>query len=152
MLKRKKIFGLIWAFSEFEEHPSFWSRGMFGCLAAYCHNRMVMLLAENPGDSQWKGQNYDFDIWNGILLPTEREHHNSLKKSFPNLVPHPVLPKWLYLPMNAEDFEDTAEKIAKRILRNDPLLGIYPKVKPEKKNKKRSVKKSKSKSKVKKKK
>lgn len=99
---------------------------MFGGLAAYCRDRLVMVLVENPGEQDYRGKCYGFDIWDGILLPTEKNHHASLMKEFPDLKPHPVLGKWLYLPAAAEDFETTARTLAESIAQDDPRLGVYP--------------------------
>ncbi len=143
-----KIFSLVWIFESFEDQDSFFTKKMFGGLAVYFGGKMVMLLCESPGDTEWRGTTYPFDIWNGLLLPTEREQHQSLQSDFPNLVNHPVLPKWLYLPMLDTDFEDTALKIAARIAKKDERFGILPKEKkPRKKNrvsKKISTKKTRS--------
>lgn len=126
---RPRSFSLTWIFESIEDHPTFGTRRMFGCLAAYTHHKMMLVLAENPGDRTYKRTTFPFDIWNGLLLPTEREFHESLKKTFPNLVNHPVLPKWLYLPMSDESFETTALELAELVRRNDPRVGIVPKAK-----------------------
>ncbi len=132
----KKQFGLRWAFETFEEDPSFYSKGMFGGLAAYVHDKMVMLLMETPGEQEYRGEKYPFDIWNGILLPTEREYHESLQNEFNNLCQHPVLGKWLYLKMEDPDFEPTINTISSLICKNDPRFGVYPKLKKTKIKKK----------------
>jgi hypothetical protein len=46
-------------------------RHMFGGLALYFKGRMVAVLMENPDDPDW----------NGVLLPTSREHHASLQSA-----------------------------------------------------------------------
>ena len=126
MLKPRKVFSLVWVFESFQDDPSFFSRRMFGGLSVYLHGRMIMVLAENSDDS----------VWNGILYPTEREHHASLKKDFPSLENHSILPKWLYLPMSASDFETVATETAQLIAGNDPRFGILPKTKKRGKKKK----------------
>lgn len=123
----KKQFGLIWAFEAFENMPSFFSKRMFGGLAAYLHDKMVLVLVENPGDKEYRNKKFDFDIWNGVLLPTEREFHQSLKQDYPNLIQHPVLGKWLYLPMDSEEFEESLLKISEFIASKDPRFGVFPK-------------------------
>lgn len=128
-----KVFGLRWAFEAFEQDSTFITKRMFGSLAAYVNGKMVMLLSENPGEREYRGKIYDFDIWNGVLLPTERQHHPQLQKDYPELRPHPVLPKWLYLPMNDDDFEETISEISQRIARNDSLFGVYPQPKKSRK-------------------
>ncbi len=131
--RKKKVFSLVWAFAPFEEDPSFWARNMFGGFAAYCHGKMVMLLAENPGDREWKNLKFSYDIWNGILFPTSREFHDKILKDYPSLKSHPILRKWLYLPMSDKNFESIAESISEQIAGNDPRFGIFPKEKSRKK-------------------
>ncbi len=130
--KPKKTFGLEWLFENIEEHETFAKKRMFGGLAAYLHDRMVMLLAEDPDNCEYRGKTYGFEIWNGVLLPVSREDHVSLQSDFPTLVSHPVLGKWLYLPMSDPDFEAIATELANAILRNDMRFGIYPKLKKKK--------------------
>lgn len=131
----KKEFTLTWALEPFEENATFRTKRMFGGLAVYVHGRMVMLLAESAGEREYRGKRYDIDLWDGILLPTERDVHPSLLNDFPSLLSHPVLSKWLYLPQTADDFEDAALDIAQGIAHNDMRFGILPKVKPAKKKK-----------------
>lgn len=64
-----------------------------------------------------------------MLVVTEREHHASLKADFPSLRPHPILPKWLYLPDSAADFERCAERLVARAKSRDPRIGVFPKPK-----------------------
>ena len=140
--KPKKIFELTWTYENFEEHPTFYTNRMFGGLAVYAHHKMMMLIAEDPGEKTYRGQNYDFDIWNGLLFPTEYEYQDSLQKDFPQLVQHPILKKWLYLPLSTENFEETAHDCALRIRSNDKRFGIFPKLSdPKKKKKVKSTKK-----------
>ena len=135
-MKTKKRFSLEWAFELFQDDPSFFSKRMFGGLSAYVHGRMVMVLCESPGDREWKDKKYSFDIWSGILVPTERDFHASLTKEFSSLVTHPVLPKWLYLPMTNSDFENVAESLARLIAKNDERFGVIPKLRKITKKKK----------------
>lgn len=127
-VKKKKVFQLTWAFENFEEHESFYTKRMFGGMAAYCHGKMMLLLAEDAGGREYRGTTYDFDIWNGILLPTYYEHHEKLMDQFPSLIQHPVLKKWLYLPLDTDSFEDDVHEITLKIKRNNKLFGIFPKM------------------------
>jgi hypothetical protein len=102
---------------------------MFGCLAAYVQGRMVMVLAEDPGERSYRGRTFAYDIWNGIMLPTERKFHASLTQEFKSLKPHPVLAKWLYLPATDQDFETLASAYSDRIMAGDPRFGIEPQIK-----------------------
>jgi len=87
---------------------------MFGCLAIYLHGRMMLLLTE--GD----------EPWNGLLIPTEHQFHDSIRHDFKDVFQHPVLKKWLYLPENIEDFESVAENIVHAIHVDDSRFGVEP--------------------------
>ena len=127
--KPKKEFTYTWAFEAFDRDPTFATKRMFGGLSAYLHGRMVMVLAESPGERSYRDKTYSFDIWNGIMFPTERAHHVSLQKEFKRLKTHPVLGKWLYLEAMDENFETLAGELAACIARGDERFGIYPKLK-----------------------
>ena len=70
--------------------------------------------------------------WNGLLVPTEREHQPTLRRDHKNLIIHPVLKKWLYVPESSEDFEESARSLVESILANDPRIGVEPKANPPK--------------------
>ena len=67
-----------------------------------------------------------------MLVPTEREHQPSLIAEFPVLTPHPVLPKWLYLPEAAPTFERDAQQLVVLIRALDPRIGVLPGTKAKK--------------------
>lgn len=54
----------------------------------------------------FRGKKYKFDIWNGCLIPTSREHHAELLELIKGTIVHPMIEKWLYLPQSSEHFED----------------------------------------------
>jgi hypothetical protein len=122
-----KGFERSWILDEFEGRGVLITRPMFGGLAVYLDGLMVMMICESPGDRRWRGKKYAFDIWDGVLFPTERAHHASLIGAFPYLVPHPVLPKWLFVSVVQEDFEDHCRRLARRIAAGDPRFGVVPK-------------------------
>lgn len=131
-MKRKpsqKEFTYTWVFETIDSDVSFCQKRMFGGLAAYFQGRMVMVLVENPGESAYRGKEYGFDIWDGILFPTEKIYQDSLRCEFRGLISHPVLGKWLYLPAKDSKFETQALKLAGAIAAGDERLGIYPKIK-----------------------
>ncbi|MCB9073193.1 MAG: hypothetical protein H6623_06195 [Bdellovibrionaceae bacterium] len=138
-----KSFSLQWVFEPFEREITFFTRPMFGGLAVYVHGRMVMVLMESPGDKSYRDQVFPFDIWNGVLLPTDRPYHASLKNEYASLVEHPVLGKWLYLPMLASTFEVDIEKIAKQIRHNDERYGVVPSMKKRQKKDAKKINKKK---------
>jgi hypothetical protein len=57
-------------------------------------------------------------------VPTDRAHHDALRREFPDLAPHPVLGKWLYLPETADAFERTAATLVGLARRRDPRIGV----------------------------
>lgn len=75
------------------------TRPMFGCLAVYVREKIVLVLRderENTAD-------------NGVWLATTKEHHESLGREFPNMRSIKVLGKavtgWQVLPAGAPDDE-----------------------------------------------
>ncbi|MBF0559082.1 MAG: hypothetical protein HQL08_09910 [Nitrospirae bacterium] len=122
--KIKKQYRLHWVVESIMEEPSYIERQMFGCLAIYLHGRMVLLMCEGE------------EPWNGLLLPTEHEHHKSILNEFSNVVQHPVVKKWLYLPEDIEYFESSASDVVNTIEGNDPRFGVEPK---ERKPSKREI-------------
>ncbi len=64
--------------------------------------------------------------WNGLLIPTEKECHDSIRQDFEYVVQHPVLKKWLYLPENSEDFESVSSEIAEAVRIGDQRFGVEP--------------------------
>lgn len=125
-MKKKKIFSYEVFCEPLQDSESYFTKAMFGGLAVYYNNLMVLMIAESPGDYEYKDTQYEFEIWNGLLVPTDRHYHSHLKSLMPELVNHPVLGKWLYLPANTENFEVCAETLIEWIQRKDPKIGIIP--------------------------
>jgi hypothetical protein len=119
MARRLKTFKHEWIFGPFVEHPTFFSKSMFGGLAAYLFERQMMLLVEPTKSGRWK--------WHGVLVCTDYRHHESIQTEFPALKPHAVLRKWLFIDSDHDDFESTMEAVANRVANNDPRFGIPPK-------------------------
>ena len=67
------------------------------------------------------------DTNKGLLVPTGKKHHPSLQEELPELRVHTILGKWLYLPEEAEDFEEIATKLVDLITEEDPRVGVLPK-------------------------
>lgn len=130
------------------EDSSYFSKKMFGGLAIYYNDLMTFVLVETPGDREWRGQKYDFDLWNGVLICTSREHHEGLRSQFPSLTNHPVLGKWQYLPISVPSFEQDFEGLVQNAVDRDPKIGIVPGLKKRSSKKKSVSKKKKSKKKV----
>ena len=93
---------------------------MFGCLAIYVGDKIVLILREK------RDQTAD----NGVWLATTKEHHPSLRREFPNMRSIQVLGKkvtgWQVIPANAEDFEQAALHACELVLAGDPRIGKVP--------------------------
>ena len=119
--KARRSHPLHWVVEPLAEEPSFIEKAMFGCKGCYLHGRLVLVLAARD------------EPWNGLLIPTERRHHPSLRRDHNTLVTHPVLKKWLYLPESSEDFEEAARTLVESILADDPRIGVESKPKSPRK-------------------
>ena len=113
-----KKFEHEWIFEAFAGHPTFFTKSMFGGLAAYLFERQMLLLVEPTKSGRWH--------WHGVLLCTDLRHHASIQAEFPVLRPQENLRKWLFIDSTHEDFECTMEAVAKQVARNDPRFGILP--------------------------
>jgi hypothetical protein len=113
-----KTFDNEWILESFAGHPGFFTKRMFGGLAAYLHDRQMLVLVEPTKTGRWK--------WHGVLVCTDHEFQASIRAEFPALAPHRVLRKWLYIDSTHADFETTMEGVARRIDRNDRRFGILP--------------------------
>jgi hypothetical protein len=93
---------------------------MFGCLAVYVEDRIMLILRdkrEGPAD-------------NGVWLATTAQHHQSLRREFPNMRSIQILGKmatgWQVLPADAPDFEEAALHACELIVASDPRIGKVP--------------------------
>ena len=97
------------------------TRPMFGCLAVYVGKKIVFFLRDKPGASPD----------NGVWLATAEEHHESLRREFPNMRSIRVLgrevTRWQVLPADAVDFEEAALHAAELVIGRDPRIGKIPK-------------------------
>jgi hypothetical protein len=100
------------------------TRPMFGCLAVYVdhegQNRIVLILRDRPTNTSD----------NGVWLATTKEHHDSLRREFPNMRSIKVFGEkvtgWQVLPTDSEDFEEAALRACELILAKDPRIGKVP--------------------------
>jgi hypothetical protein len=92
---------------------------MFGGLAVYLFGRMMMLLVEPAKTRRWN--------WHGVLICTEHALQAEVIAEFPQLAPHEILKKWLYIDSRHDDFEPVMERVAKAIARDDQRFGTRPK-------------------------
>jgi len=97
-----------------------YTRPMFGCLAVYVEEKIVLILRDKPTNT----------ADNGVWLATTEEHHESLRREFPNLRSIHVLRKpvtgWQVLPADAPDFEAAALRPCELVLARDPRIGKIP--------------------------
>jgi hypothetical protein len=104
-----------WLWEPLETDPTFVLRAMFGAKAVYLHGRMALCFCASE------------EPWRGLLVCTDRTQHAALTAEFPALVPHAILPKWLYLAETGSTFERDAAKLVALAGRRDPRIGIEPK-------------------------
>lgn len=97
-----------------------YTRPMFGCLAIYVKEKIVLILRDKPTST----------ADNGVWLATTEEHHQSLRREFPNMRSIQVLGKpvtgWQVLPADAPDFESAALRACELVLAGDPRIGKVP--------------------------
>jgi hypothetical protein len=112
-----------WLWEPLESDPSFLLRSMFGAKAAYLDGKLMLCFC--AGD----------EPWHGVLVCTDRAHHDSLRLELPSLTPHPILPKWLYLRAVADDFESVGARLVALARRRDERMGVAPKPRKSKRRK-----------------
>ncbi len=97
-----------------------YTRPMFGCLAIYVKDKIVLILRDKPTNT----------ADNGVWLATTEEHHQSLRNEFPNMRSIQVFRKrvtdWQVLPVDAPDFESAALRACELVLAGDPRIGKIP--------------------------
>src|SRR5579871_3102535 len=97
-----------------------YTRPMFGCLAIYVNDKIVLILREKPASPDD----------NGVWLATTVEHHQSLRREFPNMRSIRILGKpvtgWQPLPSDADDFESAAMRACELVLAGDYRIGKVP--------------------------
>ena len=93
---------------------------MFGCLAVYVEDKIMLILREKS----------DKTADNGVWLATAEDHHQSLRCEFPNMRSIQVFGKdvtgWQVLPADAPDFEEAALRACELIIARDPRIGKVP--------------------------
>jgi hypothetical protein len=113
-----RTFDNEWILEAFAGRPTFFTKRMFGGLAAYLHERQMLVLVEPTKTGRWK--------WHGVMVCTSHADQASICADFPALRPHRVLRKWLYIDSMDEEFESTIQAVATRMARNDHRFGIVP--------------------------
>jgi hypothetical protein len=97
-----------------------YTRPMFGCLAIYVKDKIVLILRDKPKNT----------ADNGVWLATTQEHHQSLRREFPSMRSIQLLGKpvtgWQVLPVDAPDFESAAQRACELVLAEDARIGKIP--------------------------
>ena len=96
------------------------TRPMFGCLAVYVKDKIVLILRDTRNET----------ADNGVWLATTPEHHDSLRREFPHMRSIQVfgtkVTSWQVLPADASDFEESAMRACELVLARDPRIGRVP--------------------------
>jgi hypothetical protein len=96
------------------------TRSMFGCLAVYVEDKIVLILRDRR----------DTTVDNGVWLATTEEHHESLRREFPNMRSIQVFGKkvtgWQVLAADTPDFEEAALHACELVVARDPRIGKVP--------------------------
>jgi hypothetical protein len=97
------------------------ARPMFSCLAIYIEDKIIFCLRDKPASP----------ADNGVWLATTHQHHESLRREFPNMRSIQVFGKevtgWQVHPSDAWDFEEAALRACDLVLARDPRIGKVPK-------------------------
>src|SRR5215472_18289007 len=121
---------------------------MFGCLAVYVGKKIVMILRDKKADESRKKTSWARDVRkrdrperpdvqvtrdNGAWLATTIEHHESLRREFPNMRSVAVFGKkvtgWQVLPADEPDFELAVLRACEMVVAGDGRIGKVPKKK-----------------------
>jgi len=120
---KKRTNSLLWLFEPLEEDARYIRQKFFFLDAAYLEGRLYLALVDRE------------EPWSGLMVCTSREHHASLQADFPQLTPHAVLGKWLYVSQSHPDFESVVPELVMLARKRDRRLGV------EAERRKRSAKK-----------
>ena len=112
--KAKPLHPHHWLWEPLEPDLGFELKSMFGGKSVYLDGNLMLYFAAKK------------EPWRGLLVCTDRAHHAALWKDFPDLAPHPVLPKWLYLPEAVDSFERAAVRLVALARQRDPRIGVAP--------------------------
>ena len=119
-VKKRKVIPFAFVLDQLMSLDPF-TRPMFGCLAVYVKDKIVLVLRDKPTNTSD----------NGVWLATTVEHHESLRREFPHMRSIGVLGKpvtgWQLLPVDSPDFEGAALHACELVLGGDPRIGKVPK-------------------------
>ena len=123
------------------------TRAMFGCLAVYVGEEIVMILRDKKSETKSEAKKgktprgtregmicrapTSVSEDNGVWLATTAEHHESLQREFPNMRSIRMFGKkvtgWQVLPADAADFEEAALRACDLVGAKDARIGKVPK-------------------------
>ncbi len=96
------------------------TKPMFGCLAVYVKEKVVLILRDHR----------DHPADNGVWLATAPEYHDSLRREFPHMrsiqMFRTPMTSWQILPADVTDFEESALHACELVLARDPRIGRVP--------------------------
>ncbi|MFA5264250.1 MAG: hypothetical protein WC378_10520 [Opitutaceae bacterium] len=116
-MKVRVVHPYQWLWEPLEGDAGFLLKPMFGGKAAYIDGKLVLYFSAKQ------------EPWRGVFACTDRAHHASLMAEYPELKPHSVLSKWLYLSESSDRFESVAERLVRLARKRDSRLGVEPKPK-----------------------
>jgi hypothetical protein len=97
------------------------TRPMFGCLAVYVEEKIMLILRDKPSSP----------ADNGVWIATTRAHHDSLRREFPEMRSIHLLGEgttnWQVLPADTPEFETASLRACRLIAARDPRIGKIPK-------------------------
>lgn len=114
---------LQWLAEPVSGDPTFELKSWFGGRTIMLHGKHQLFLTTQD------------EPWQGVLVCTSHEHHDSLRADIPSLIPHPVLGKWLYLSEATDTFERDARRLVQLVRAGDARLGILPSAKKKRRTK-----------------
>lgn len=116
---------LVWLAEPLQNEPTLELRPWFGgrTITLEGKHHLFLTVQDEP--------------WQGVLVCTFHEHHESLLAEFPSLVKHPVLGKWLYLSESVPTFERDSQRLVALVRARDPRIGILPSPRKKRAAKKR---------------
>ncbi len=132
----RKYVSYLSIFESLFDQESFVHRRMFGCDALYLHGQLKFVLAEGK------------EPWDGVLVCTDQARQLMLQSQFPQLKPHKILKKWLYLSQNSIDFESISSQLVELVAENSNLIGVMPQPKRRKAKTPRPSKRKRAKAKL----
>lgn len=100
------------------------SKRMSGGMGYYLDEKLILVLIETGGSNTHKGLSYPFEIWKGCFFPVEQKKQSAVFLKFPFLTEHPATAKWLYLPLDSENFEENVQTMLREIKKRNSLLGM----------------------------